>query len=92
LVPLLPYGAGETDLWLVKTDSEGNMVWNKTYGGEYYDEGWMVLETSDGGCLIAGTTCNMDMIGNAWLVKTDSVGTLERQKPMVEVVTVVCMV
>jgi len=42
--------------------------------------------------LIAGTTCNMDMIGNAWLVKTDSVGTLERQKPMVEVVTVVCMV
>ena len=47
------YGAGEEDIWLIKTDSEGNMQWNQTYGGIYDDEGWMLLQTSDGGYLIS---------------------------------------
>ncbi len=68
------YGAGEEDIWLIKTDSEGNMLWNQTYGGIYDDEGWMLLQTSDGGYLIAGLTCTSEGIADAWLIKTDAQG------------------
>lgn len=74
------YGAGEEDLWLVKIDSEGLMQWNHTYGGLYDDEGWMLLQTSDGGYLIAGLTCTSPGIADGWLLKTDSAGNLQWQK------------
>jgi len=74
------YGAGEEDIWLVKLDSEGNMQWNQTYGGVYYDEGWMLIQTSDGGYLIAGLTCNIDWIADGCLIKTDSAGNMQWQK------------
>jgi hypothetical protein len=75
------YGAGGEDLWLVKVDSEGNMQWNHTYtGGLYDDEGWMLLQTSDGGYLIAGLTCASDGLADGWLLKTDSTGNLQWQK------------
>jgi hypothetical protein len=50
------YGAGSYDLWLVKTDSSGNMQWNKTYGGSGYEYGQSVVETSSGEYAIAGYT------------------------------------
>lgn len=74
------YGAGEEDIWLVKTDSEGNIQWNQTYGGSYDDEGWMLLQTSDGGYLITGLTCTSEGIADGILIKTDNVGNLEWQK------------
>ncbi|NLF88014.1 hypothetical protein GX563_04240 [Candidatus Bathyarchaeota archaeon] len=74
------YGAGEEDIWLVKTDSEGNMQWNQTYGGLYDDEGWMLIQTSDGGYLITGLICTSEGIGDGCLIKTDSSGNLEWQK------------
>lgn len=48
------YGAGSTDVYLVKTDSAGNMQWNKTYGGTGTDEAYSLIKTSDGGYAIAG--------------------------------------
>jgi hypothetical protein len=74
------YGAGEEDIWLIKTDSEGVMQWNQTYGGLYDDEGWMLLQTADGGYLITGLTCTSEGIGDGLLIKTDSTGTLQWQK------------
>jgi hypothetical protein len=74
------YGAGQEDMWLIKTDSEGNMLWNQTYGGVYDDEGWMLIQTSDGGYLIVGITCPVDGIADGWLLKVDSTGTLQWQK------------
>ena len=50
------YGAGGSDMYLVKTDSNGNMQWNTTYGGAADDGASCVLQSSDGGYVLAGYT------------------------------------
>jgi predicted secreted protein len=50
------FGAGGDDFWLVKTDANGNMEWNQTYGGAAYDNARSLVETSDGGLALAGYT------------------------------------
>jgi hypothetical protein len=71
------YGAGETDAWLVKTDSSGNTQWSQTYGGRAQDGAYSVIQTSDGGYALAGYT---DSYGagsfDFWLVKTSSSGSM----------------
>jgi hypothetical protein len=42
------------DTWLIKTDSEGNMEWNESYDLPYWDEGFSIRQTPDGGYVIAG--------------------------------------
>ena len=51
-----PFGAGESDVYLVKTNSEGNMLWSQTYGGTDDEYGRSVQVASDGGYIIAGET------------------------------------
>jgi len=45
-------GKGESDAWLVKTDTEGDTLWTKTFGGDSWDWGTDVLQTEDGGYLL----------------------------------------
>jgi hypothetical protein len=66
------YGAGLIDIWLIKTDSEGNKLWDKTFGGENLDEGEEVKQTSDGGYIICGTTRSFGE--SIWVIRTDSAG------------------
>ena len=71
------YGAGAGDCWLLKTDSAGNSIWNKTYGGVGEDYIRQVKQTSDGGYIFAGFTTSSGNGGkDIFLVKTDSVGNI----------------
>jgi len=47
-------GRGLTDYWIVKIDAQGNKVWDKIYGGSYYDNLQKCLATSDGNYLLVG--------------------------------------
>jgi predicted secreted protein len=68
-------GAGGLELWLIKTDADGNMQWNKTYGGAL-DEGCSdMCQTTDGGYAMSGYTKSFGAGGqDAWLVRTDASG------------------
>jgi len=70
---------GTTDCWFIKTDVNGNLEWNQTYGEtSFYEEANSLVMTSDGGYVLAGTTGSIDGgNGDFWLVKTDSSGNME---------------
>jgi hypothetical protein len=69
------YGTGNEDAWLIKTDANGNEVWDATFGGSNYDETYAVQQTSDGGYILAGGTYSFGAGNNdAWLIKTDANG------------------
>lgn len=64
--------------WLIKTDENGTMEWNKTFGEKNYDYfGRDVLQCDDGGYIIAGEFGNLYEDCSAWLLKTDSNGNEE---------------
>ncbi|MEO7990221.1 MAG: T9SS type A sorting domain-containing protein [Chryseolinea sp.] len=76
---------GEYDFWIVKTDADGNKLWDKTYGGDQYELPGKLLSTPDGGFLIGGATdseINGDVTepsrgtgwDDFWVVKTDADG------------------
>ncbi len=72
------FGAGNYDFWLVKTDAEGNMQWNKTYGGPESEDAYSLIETSDGGFVLAGETASVGAADyDFWLIKTDENGVME---------------
>ncbi|NPV63084.1 MAG: hypothetical protein HPY61_10750 [Methanotrichaceae archaeon] len=74
------YGAGGFDALLIRTDREGNEVWEKTYGGpgseqNPWSRGWSVLQNSDGSFMLVGSTESFGAGGyDLWLVKTDANG------------------
>lgn len=46
--------AGFHDYWILKLDSAGNKMWNKTFGYAGSDQAWDVFQTSDGGYFVTG--------------------------------------
>jgi len=72
------YGAGESDVWLLKTDASGTEEWNKTFGGSDRDAGRSVQQTLDGGFILTGVTSSYGAGSyDIWLLKTDASGTEE---------------
>jgi hypothetical protein len=66
---------GGTDVYILKINASGNLVWEKNIGGKENDEGNSVHETSDGGYVVAGNTNSFGAgSSDVYLVKVDSSG------------------
>ena len=69
------YGNGDADYYLLKLNAAGDTVWTKTYGGTNEDQATSVVQTSDGGYILTGTSKSMgDVLGDMYTIKTDALG------------------
>jgi hypothetical protein len=74
----LSFGAGEADVYVVKLDAHGNLQWTKTIGGPGSEIGFSLIQTSNGGYVIAGTTESFGVGGSdVYVVKLDANGNLQ---------------
>jgi hypothetical protein len=73
------FGFGSYDVYLVKTDVNGNFFWNKTFGGPNDDRGYSIVQTADAGYAIAGHTGSFGAggVSDVYLVKIDALGNLQ---------------
>ena len=78
---------GESDVWMIKIDDDGNLVWEQNFGGGAFDAAQSVSLSSDGGFIISGNSKStaIDVTANAgendiWLIKTDANGNMVWQK------------
>ncbi|MBL7890805.1 MAG: T9SS type A sorting domain-containing protein [Bacteroidia bacterium] len=66
------FGNGNEDYYIVKTDSNGDTLWTRIYGGSKQDIARSIIETSDGGYLVTGVTQSFgDTLGDFYTVKMD---------------------
>jgi hypothetical protein len=72
------FGAGGQDIWLIKTDANGDTMWTKTFGGSGDDAAKNIQLTNDNGYAIFGKTNSFGNGGDDFLFwKTDSLGNTE---------------
>lgn len=78
---------GEHDSWIIKLDADGNLEWNKHFGGAENDAALTIMQTLGGGYIAAGDSRSNDgdVAGNngeqdTWIIKLDSEGNLEWEK------------
>ena len=80
---------GNMDYWIVKLNSQGEVLWQKTYGGKYADELRSMEQTKDGGYILGGYSNSPQSgdktepsigVGDYWVVKIDNLGSIEWQR------------
>ena len=72
------FGNGGEDAWVVKIDSNGNEEWNQTFGGQYSDRFYSIIQNNDRDFVCCGYTSSFGNGGeDAWVVKIDSNGNEE---------------
>jgi len=74
------FGPGHNDVWILKLDSNGNIEWQKAYGGKFVDYVYAIEQTKDGGYIVAGETHSFGSRGDAWILKLDNNGNIQWQK------------
>ncbi len=83
---------GSNDFWIVKLNENGNIQWQKSFGGTAKDDAFSIQQTIDDGYIVAGTSgsINGDIVGHYggtdtldfWLVKLDTAGIIQWQKSL----------
>jgi hypothetical protein len=72
------FGAGKPDFYVVKIDGSGNIQWTRTIGGESYDYGQSIIQTTDGGYAVAGYTESFGAgYSDFYVVKLDRSGNIQ---------------
>jgi len=79
---LMPESFGDIDAWILKTDSDLNIIWNKVFGGSKRDFLEFEIELNTGELIFPGTSYSSDgtvpfgFINNNWILKLDLDGNL----------------
>jgi len=79
------------DMYLIKADSTGDIVWTKSYGGQIDERAYGVQQSTDGGYIVLGAGENILFVGGysyTHLIKTDANGNSDcNEKATATVVT-----
>jgi hypothetical protein len=68
-------GAGSWDAWVIRLDTAGGMLWERTYGGPLDDSASSIAALPDGGFIVAGSFHSRDRNkGDGWLLRLDAKG------------------
>lgn len=68
------YGGGNSDAFIAKFDSTGNLSWSRTWGDNSFESGWAVTEMADGGFGLVGDTDKYDSTGDVFVARYDMSG------------------
>ena len=73
------YGVGGRDFWVIKLNSQGNKLWDKTFEGSGDDEANSIIQNADDGYAVAGYTSSKGAGGkDTWVIKLDEQGNLKQ--------------
>ena len=70
------YGSGGQDIWIIRLNEGGDIIWQKAYGGSSDDIAYSIQQTGDGGYIVAGQTSSVGSNGDGLILKLDSDGNL----------------
>ncbi|MGZ3882985.1 MAG: T9SS type A sorting domain-containing protein, partial [Bacteroidia bacterium] len=70
------FGGGDYDIYLIKIDPSGNLLWQKTYGGTGNEHAREIIHTSDGNYVLTGPSNSGQSSQQAFLMKIDLAGTV----------------